>query len=124
VSSSSAGRSSAELSALVERLRRANTGLREVVDGQAARLEAQAVRLSVQAEQLIAQAGQLSVQARDRSDLGEIICPRGLGYAASSTGPSWWVKSGYHRSESGTVVSSGERDTGLDLGPSRGLTSS
>jgi hypothetical protein len=33
----------------------------------------------------------------DRSDLGEIIYPRGLGYAASSTGPPWWVKSGYHR---------------------------
>jgi hypothetical protein len=30
----------------------------------------------------------------DRSDLGEIICPRGVGYAASSTGPLWWVKPG------------------------------
>jgi hypothetical protein len=34
---------------------------------------------------------------RDRSDLGEIIYPRGVGYAASSTGPPWWVKPGYHR---------------------------
>jgi hypothetical protein len=33
----------------------------------------------------------------DRSDLGEIIYPRGVGYAASSTGPLWWVKPGYRR---------------------------
>jgi hypothetical protein len=33
----------------------------------------------------------------DRSDLGEIIYPRGVGYAASSTGSPWWVKPGYHR---------------------------
>jgi hypothetical protein len=33
----------------------------------------------------------------DRSDLGEIIYPRGVGYAASSTGPLWWVKHGYRR---------------------------
>jgi hypothetical protein len=33
----------------------------------------------------------------DRSDLGEIIYLRGVGYAASSTGPLWWVKPGYHR---------------------------
>jgi len=40
------------MSALVEQLQRANTGLREVVDAQAGQLEAQAVQLSVQAEQI------------------------------------------------------------------------
>jgi hypothetical protein len=33
----------------------------------------------------------------DRSDLGEIIYPGGVSYAASSTGPLWWMKPGYHR---------------------------
>ncbi len=56
MSSFSADRSSAELSALVEQLRTTNTGLREVINGQSAQLEAQGEQVAAQAVQLRAQA--------------------------------------------------------------------
>jgi len=57
------------LSALVEQLRTTNTGLREVVNGQAAQVEAQAAQLEAQAAQLEAQAAQLEAQAERIAEL-------------------------------------------------------